>query len=190
MSPGIDDLVAQTAARRIGSRFVSDCPACGYRNALTISQGDTQPLVTCHAGCDRGELLSVLGLLRHGPRLTLPSRSRPARASAEHSEYARKLWDESRNALGTIAHDYLRSRAIDADIPESIRFHPCAPHPNKRRYPAMIGAVTRWPASEAVALHRTYLDPAGAGKANVEPQKASLGPIRGGAVRPGGGRGR
>ncbi|MFO0688366.1 MAG: toprim domain-containing protein [Myxococcota bacterium] len=34
-----------------------------------------------------------------------------------------------------------------------------------------------------LAIHRTFLDPDGGGKAPVEPQKMMLGPCRGGAVR-------
>jgi phage/plasmid primase-like uncharacterized protein len=36
---------------------------------------------------------------------------------------------------------------------------------------------------EFVAVHRTYLRADGSGKANLEPAKASLGPIWGGAIR-------
>ena len=38
-------------------------------------------------------------------------------------------------------------------------------------------------AGETVAVHRTYLRADGAGKAEVEPTKASLGPVWGGAIR-------
>jgi hypothetical protein len=36
---------------------------------------------------------------------------------------------------------------------------------------------------EQIALHRTFLQPYGNGKAEIDPQKASLGPTAGGAVR-------
>jgi phage/plasmid primase-like uncharacterized protein len=47
----------------------------------------------------------------------------------------------------------------------------------------MIGAVAKAPDQKIVALHRTFLQPDGSGKAPVEPAKASLGPVGGGAVR-------
>ena len=49
--------------------------------------------------------------------------------------------------------------------------------------PAMVAAVTTWPGTDVVAIHRTYLRSDGSGKADVDPDKMSLGPIRGGAVR-------
>lgn len=36
---------------------------------------------------------------------------------------------------------------------------------------------------DLIGVHRTFLQPDGSGKADIEPQKASLGPISGGAVR-------
>ena len=38
-------------------------------------------------------------------------------------------------------------------------------------------------AGELVAVHRTFLAPGGAGKASVEPQRMTLGDVRGAAVR-------
>ena len=47
----------------------------------------------------------------------------------------------------------------------------------------MIAGVTRWPDRAVIAVHRTYLRPDGSEKAEVEPDKMALGPVRGGAVR-------
>ena len=47
----------------------------------------------------------------------------------------------------------------------------------------MVGAVTVWPGREPSAVHRTFLDPRTTGKAAVEPNKMTLGPVAGGAVR-------
>ena len=47
----------------------------------------------------------------------------------------------------------------------------------------MIAAVTTWPRDEVMGIHRTYLKSDGSSKADVDPNKMSLGPIRGGAVR-------
>ena len=47
----------------------------------------------------------------------------------------------------------------------------------------MIAAVTTWPSGDVVGIHRTYLRPDGSGKADIDANKMSLGPIRGGAVR-------
>jgi hypothetical protein len=47
----------------------------------------------------------------------------------------------------------------------------------------MVAAVTTCPGTDVVAIHRTYLNPNGSGKADVDPDKMSLGPIVGGAIR-------
>ena len=50
------------------------------------------------------------------------------------------------------------------------------------RFPALVACV-QCAAGGFLAVHRIYLDREGAGKANVEPGKASLGSTAGGAVR-------
>jgi hypothetical protein len=47
----------------------------------------------------------------------------------------------------------------------------------------MIAAICVWPDNRPCAVHRTFLDADGKGKANVEPPRMSLGRQRGGAVR-------
>jgi uncharacterized Zn finger protein len=34
------------------SRY-ADCPACGYKQSLSITQKDGKPLYHCHAGCGK-----------------------------------------------------------------------------------------------------------------------------------------
>lgn len=46
----------------------------------------------------------------------------------------------------------------------------------------MMALVVSTATGEPVAVHRTYLRPDGGGKADIEPAKASKGPIRGGAI--------
>jgi len=48
--------------------------------------------------------------------------------------------------------------------------------------PAIVAKVVNIDGN-LIGVHRTFLQPDGSGKADVEPQKASLGPISGGAVR-------
>ena len=55
------------------------------------------------------------------------------------------------------------------------------PHPEGGRQPALV-ALVQDAAGRPLAIHRTYLNRDG-GRANVEPPKASLGPIWGGAIR-------
>ena len=52
--------------RMSGGSWMATCPAAGHEDStasLHISRGDTQPVVlTCHAGCERQEILAALGL--------------------------------------------------------------------------------------------------------------------------------
>jgi phage/plasmid primase-like uncharacterized protein len=55
-------------------------------------------------------------------------------------------------------------------------------HPIGAYYPGVVAAIQDRE-RRIVAIHRTFLAPEGLGKAKVEPAKAALGPIHGGAVR-------
>ena len=68
-----------------------------------------------------------------------------------------------------------------ARLPD-LRFATSCNHPEHGSHPAMIGLVLDTQGTP-LAIHRTYLRADGTGKADVEPAKASLGPIWGGAVR-------
>ena len=82
--------------------------------------------------------------------------------------------------MGTIAETYLQHRGITADLPETLRFHPECWHMTRTRLPAMVALVE---GAERLAIHRTYLRQDGRGKADIEPAKAMLGAVAGGAVR-------
>ena len=73
-----------------------------------------------------------------------------------------------------------------SSLPPTLRFHPCCWHQTASRLPALVAAVEL--GDEIVAVHRTYLEEPGR-KAEVEPVKAMLGPVAGGAVRLSGGTG-
>ena len=102
-----------------------------------------------------------------------------ARHSAK-SERALALWYRAAPILGTPAERYLRSRGITAPLSDSLRYLDACPHPTGRTLPAMLARVE---GGDGVAVHRTYLAPGGAAKADATPTKAMLGPTRGGAVR-------
>ena len=64
---------------------------------------------------------------------------------------------------------------------DALRFRVDTPHPEGGRLPALIALVSDGTGAP-IAIHRTYLARDGA-KARVEPAKASLGPVWGGAIR-------
>lgn len=98
-----------------------------------------------------------------------------------------ELWEgRAGHSLG--AGRYLASRGIDAawlesHWPSSLAWHTSVYHKGSDSHlPAMLGRVVA-PTGEHVATHRVYLKPGGRGKADVEPNKLTLGPLAGGAIR-------
>lgn len=169
------------------------CPAHANTRtpALSIANGrDGRLLLHCHAGCSFAAILDALrerGFLdrHHKPQPSsageIARREAEDRAEAERAEKkALTVWREAIPIHGTIAETYLRHRGITCDLPETLRFHPEAWHPSAKRIPAMVALIEGLP---RLAVHRTYLRPDGADKAEVEPAKAMLGMTAGGAVR-------
>lgn len=168
------------------------CPA--HHNtrtpALSLSNGtDGRLLAKCHAGCGFDDIVDALkGLhLLDGGGYPPPDPEtiarREAEARAEEGKRERQawaLWREGAPIHGTLAERYLRGRGLTCALPDSLRFHPSCWHSSARRFPAMLARVD---GAARFALHRTYLDPDGTGKAGATPNKAMLGAVKGGAVR-------
>ena len=123
--------------------------------------------------------------------LALPaSRALPAPVPAVRSNEAlrraaRRLWHLCRPIAGTHAEAYLQARGITNCLYPSLRFHPSLYYregERTRQFPALVAAVTN-PARRITGVHRTYLDPERAAKAQVPNPKKALGDIVGSAVR-------
>lgn len=82
----------------------------------------------------------------------------------------------------------MRARKITADLSDApLRYHPALIYRESRngfsrRLPALVAAVTD-NSGEITGIHRTFLDPAHAAKANVASPRRSLGAILGNGVR-------
>ena len=196
---------AQSLTRALGGKWhgrygLTFCPA--HHNtrtpALSLSNGrDGRLLATCHAGCTFVAIVAALrglGLLEGGGAYVAPDASNAARRRAEElaeagkrAAQAERLWQEAQPIGGTLAERYLRGRGVGCDLADTLRFAPSCWHATARRFPALLGLVE---GSDAFAVHRTYLRDDGAAKAEVEPAKAMLGAVMGGAVRLAGGPGR
>jgi hypothetical protein len=181
-------------ARREGRGWRCRCPLHGGRS-LVLHDGDGGcVLATCWAGCDRRDVIAELrrlGLLYGRPSDYRPAALPPCQGDlardAARSARALALWHETRPAAGTIVAKYLEGRCIilddlPVDAREKLRFHPRCPHPSGASLPVMIGLVEHSDRG-IVGIHRTYLRADGAGKADIEVAKASLGSVGGGAVR-------
>jgi putative DNA primase/helicase len=162
------------------------CPCCDYDgNTLSIREGsEGRALLYCANGCDRDHLEDAIGRVMGGSWQP-PQRSDQqdeAQRRERNQDRALRLWRGSETAAGTLADAYLIGRGLlGVAGSAALRFRPDCRHPEYPRLPAMV-ALVQGADSAALAVHRTYLAPEG-GKAPVEPAKASLGPIWGGAVR-------
>lgn len=94
----------------------------------------------------------------------------------------------SKPLAGTFANAYLRERGIvHGARHSSLRFHPNCYYRDfdtgrTLAFPALIAAVTD-PAGNVTGVHRTWLDPDGAGKAHVADPRRSMGQLLGNGVR-------
>lgn len=156
----------------------ADCPACGYRQSLSVTVKDGRQLFHCHAGCAQADLLAVMR--GQGQSVSRAKEFHPVRKDATHvRDYALKLWQESQEGGEGLVPVYLAFRRLSGPVPSALRFLPEHLHkPSGTRWPVMLAAVTDH-LGRLQALHRTYLRPDGTGKAPVEPAKMTLGPVGG-----------
>ena len=105
-----------------------------------------------------------------------------AYGQASKRESACRVWKATRPIAGTIVEHYLTARGVGHVAgARSLRFHPAAWHPNAPgRFPALVAGVQDM-AGRFLGIQRCYLD--GASKAALDPVRASLGSLTGGAAR-------
>ena len=175
-----------------GRYGVAPCPVCqpeGRRdqNALTLSDGRAGLLANCKkSGCGFRDVLAAAGVAPGGyvppDPASVAQREAERRADAAKRErQAHALWREAQPIGGTVAETYLRSRGIICDLPDTLRFHPhCWHGATASKHSALVALVE---GGEGFAVHRTYLLPDGTGKAALDPNRAMLGAVAGGAVR-------
>lgn len=190
---------ARTLTLDLGGKWhgrygVAPCPVCQPekrrdQSALTLADGnDGRLLAHCkRAGCAFADILAAAGVAPGSYASPDPAataqRQREARAQAEkRARQAWAVWREARPIEGTPAARYLReARSITCNLPQALRYHPSCWHgPTARRYPALIALIE---GGDGFAVHRTFLRADGADKADIEPAKAMLGSVTGGAVR-------
>jgi DNA primase len=182
----------KSLVERLGGRWGANggmcrCPAHDDRTpSLSVRPGRARLLLHCFAGCEASAILRAL----EREHLLQPSAGGTERTSRRargvYNDAAQRLWSEARPVAGTPAAAYLASRGLGATSAE-LRFHPRAPHgpsPLTRYRPALIAAVRD--SSGLVAVHRSFVDPRGAGLADIAAPRCGLGRMGGGAVRLGG----
>jgi len=188
---------ARSLTSELGGRWharygTAPCPVCQperrrTQNALTVRDGRGDLLLHCkRSGCEFRDVLAAVGLRPGDCRP--PDPATLARSDVERlaeverkARAARALWREAEPIGRTIAEGYLRSRGIACPLPPTLRFHGACWHgPTGRRLPALVALVE---GGGGFAVHRTWLRADGGGKADIDPTKAMLGAVTGGAVR-------
>ena len=157
------------------------CPVHGGRDANCSLWRDAQGRLRAKCwsrACAERAILTSLGEVAASHSST----TRPIRNADSSSFAARRIWDQSRAAEGTLVQRYLRGRGITISPPSSLNFHPSLKHQSGSSFPAMVAAVEDQ-RGKFLGVQRTFLCTDGSSKASVEPQKMSLGQLVGGAVR-------
>jgi putative DNA primase/helicase len=185
-------------ARETANGYDCLCPlheGKGSTPSLSIAVRDGRLLCCCHSGCDgslvfsaivkRGLLANSLAEMHEWQGSNREVNENRERAIRRNQICAERIWDQSQDARGTVVDDYLAARGIDRlPIPFRLRFHQRLKHtPTGKTLPAMIALVSDAVTDRVMGIHRTWLRADGTGKANVEPNKMSLGPIANGVIR-------
>ena len=189
-------LTSRLGGRWHGSYGTAPCPVCQpdrrrNQGALTLADGRRGLLLHCkRLGCHFFDVLAAAGIA--GNSYAPPDPAVVAAREAERrtdlvarQQQARALWKQTVPIGGTLVETYLRHRGITCPLPATLRFHRACWHgASFQRLPAMVALVQ---GGDGWAVHRTFLRDDGTGKAAVEPAKAMLGVVAGGAVRLSGG---
>jgi len=162
-----------------------------WTDAATGEHGDLLDLISVNL-----RLASLADALDEARRfLSLPRPDPPVRAprssvTTGSPEAARRLWAMGRPVAGTLAERYIAGRGIAGiDATGALRFHPRCyywrddrPDTAPETWPALLAKVTD-AEGDLTGLHRTWLDPATAGKAPVDPPRKAMGLLLGHGVR-------
>ncbi len=179
-------------AHRSGAWWRCRCPV--HRSlgpTLALRDGERSLVVRCWAGCDPCEVLAELrarGLLddRRGnhssPAMPMCRPDRDNDDTARRIALARRVWDITTDARGSPVMSYLAARGIDIEPPPVLRWDPRCWHREVRaKLPAMVSRVDAVDGS-FIGILRTYIRPDSRGLWHRR-DRATLGPIAGGAVR-------
>jgi putative DNA primase/helicase len=179
------EIAERFGLKRLRRSWRGRCPVCQYQGTFSVREGNGgRTLIFCASCQDQAALADAVA------RATGQEHQRERREVGNAQAFrqrkkdaALRLWHASEPAAGTLAAIYLAARGL-ANLAASpaLRFRARCPHPENVWLPAMIALVTDVHGMP-LAIHRTFLKSDGTGKADVEPQRAGLGPIWGGAVR-------
>ena len=178
--------------RRHGRYGMARCPAHEDRRpSLSLANGtDGRLLAFCHATCTFDAILAALpgrGLIER-TAVSPPLREEPGFRRAAEADAAKKLararalWVDSETVpiSAPSARSTSAAGGVTCPLPATLRFQANGWHPTALRFSMMVAVVEGVP---DFAVRRTYLSADGSWKADIEPNKAMLGGVTGGAVR-------
>lgn len=179
--------------RRAGNELVGRCPFHPDRSpSFTVfDAGRRFHCFGCSADGDvfdfvqrlYGVTLPMAAEMLGGGSLPRASISTPpAEQNRQTVAEARGIWMAASPAQGTAVQQYLAARSLTLPIPDTLRFARLRYGKRGQLHPCIIALVTDL-IGRPIGIQRTYLDAAGAGKAEVPKPKLSLGHVRGGAIR-------
>lgn len=191
-----DIAVALGGVCRSGAWHRCRCPVHQSRGpTLALRDGSHGPIVHCHAGCSRNDVLDELirlGLLDGAgsdrppdPAELEQQREAEERRRAKRIADALYFWQqETVDPDRTVVERYWAIRGLsDLPIPPVIRAsRSWLRHPEGGSRPAMV-ALVEHVESGPVAIHRTWLQTDSLAKASFRDPRLSLGPVGGGAIR-------
>ena len=178
---GASEIAGRLGLRRLanGKGYTGECPACHYRDGLRLTEKAGRAVWFC-ASCGTGPNLTAAVLGSHAPAAP----HAPATGCDDPAKVAKALavWGAALPIQGSNAERYLTGRTLPLPDGGALRFLPNAWHLSGARAGCMVALATN-AAGQGCAIHRTYLAPGGAGKATLDPPRASYGPIGGAVVR-------
>ena len=178
------NIAAAFGLRQNRRGWSGNCPSCGYAGTFSMSVKDGRALWWCASCQDRDGLLTAVRNATGGAWTppASPGTNAPTDA-AGRTRAALAVWDEAMSLKGTLGEVYLAARGLAGEASTALRYHPALRHPNATgTFPALVALIRSTATGEPVAIHRTYLRRDGTGKADVDPAKATKGPMAGGAI--------
>ncbi|MEO3431871.1 toprim domain-containing protein [Inquilinus sp. CAU 1745] len=163
-----------------------------WTDAATGEHGDLLDLIAANLRLGSlGEALDEARRFLSLPQPEPPPRQISSPAPTGSPEAARRLFAMGRPIAGTLAERYLGRRGITgvSDVP-SLRFHPHCYYwredwpdgADPEAWPALLAKITDLDGT-LTGVHRTWLDPATARKAPLDPPRKAMGNLLGHGVR-------
>jgi putative DNA primase/helicase len=186
-------IAEQLGLTESGIGYSGFCPSCSYETGFSVTEKRGRILVHCHAGgCTQQELIQALreyGLWEDpvagivDSPIDLPAVFPPPTQKASSTEAALAMWERGQPATGTVVETYLRTRGYRGAVPIALRYV-TGKHPSDNQlHPVMLAAaMLAGDPPKIVGVHRTFLREDGSGKAPLDPEKMSLGDLRGAGV--------